>query len=84
MGRPLLPVDETKYSGRFAARMRKLREKTGMTGEQLAEAITNAGFYCQARTYYGWESAKRIPSIDSLPAIAEALGVTIRSLFPQK
>lgn len=84
MGRPLKAVDETTYSGRFAARMRKLREKTGLTGDQMAEAITNAGFNCTRRQYYQWESAKAEPPLDAMPVMASVYGVQPRSIFPQK
>lgn len=84
MGRPLKALDETTYSGRFAARMRMLREKTGLTGEQMAQAITDAGFNCTQRQYYLWESSNAEPPLNAVPAIAKAYGVQPRSLFPQK
>ena len=84
MARPAKPIDESTYGGRSAARLRALREKTGMTGYQVAEAISNEGFQCGERTYYGWESGRADPPIDSLPFIAETLGVSIRTLFPSE
>jgi transcriptional regulator with XRE-family HTH domain len=77
------PIDESTYSGRFAARLRMLREKTGMTGQEMADAITANGYETPLRTYYGWESRNRDAPLDSFPAIALALGVSIRSLLPQ-
>lgn len=86
MARPAKPIDESTYAGRFAARLRTLREKKGLTGEQMADAITQAvsetGYRCQARAYYAWESSANEPPFKVLPAIAKALGVSIRSLFP--
>ncbi len=56
-----------------------------MTGVEAAAAITQAGFTCKGRTYYGWESGKRQPPIDSLPAIARALGKSSpRTLLPKE
>ncbi|MDZ4847799.1 MAG: helix-turn-helix transcriptional regulator [Pirellulaceae bacterium] len=78
------PIDESTYSGRFAARLRMLREKTGMSGQQMAEAITDNGFNTPTRTYYGWESRGRDAPLDSYPAIAKAMGVSVRALIPAK
>lgn len=81
---PNQPEDST-YARRFAQRLREMRMKTGMTGVEAAAAITQAGFTCKGRTYYGWESGKRQPPIDSLPAIARALGKSSpRTLLPKE
>jgi transcriptional regulator with XRE-family HTH domain len=77
-------IDESSYGGRFAGNLRRLRIKAGMTGKELAAAITEEGFDTQWRTCYGWESGERSPPMDALPAIAAALGVSIRTLFPPK
>lgn len=82
MGRPPKPVDETTYAGRFAARLRTLREKAGMTGEEMANAITKAGFACSVRTYYDWESGRTQPMLNAIPSIALAFGCSVRSVFP--
>ena len=82
MGRPPKPVDETTYAGRFAARLRTLREKAGMTGEEMANAITKAGFACPERTYYRWESGRHAPPLNAMPSIAAAMAVSVRTLFP--
>jgi transcriptional regulator with XRE-family HTH domain len=78
------PIDESRYGGRFAANLRRLRIKAGLTGKQLSAAITAQGFQIEWRTLYGWEAGERTPPFDALPALAAALGVSIRSLFPIK
>ncbi len=83
MGRPAKPVDTTDFAGRFAARLRMLREDTGMSGTQMAEAVTALGFNCAERTYYSWERGRGFPPPNALPVIANILGVTIRTVFPQ-
>ncbi len=76
--------DQSTFVGRFAARLRLLREKTGMTGEQAADAITKAGFEVASRTYYGWESGGRQPPLSALPAIAAGLGQkSVRQVLPE-
>ncbi len=81
VGRPAKPVDESNYSGRFAARLRKLRETAGLTGEEMADAITKAGYECQTRNYYRMESGRE-PSLNVIPAIAKVLGIKPRTIFP--
>ena len=77
------PIDETNYSGRFAARLRMLREKTGMTGQEAAEAVKKCGYSASVRSFYSWENGERQPPLDAFPAIAGALGVKrIRDLLP--
>lgn len=77
--------DETTYAGRFAARLRVLREKRGLTGQDAAVAITEAGYSVAQRSYYAWEAAQNEPPLDALPAIAKALGLRgVRDLMPTK
>ena len=80
--RPPKLIDVSSYSGRFAERLRTLREKAKLTAEQAAEAVSEAGFAVAKRTYYGWEGGTRQPPFDALPAIAKALGQSIRSIMP--
>lgn len=73
-------VDETTYEGRFAARLRMLRGKAGLTVEELAEKLN-----VKPITVYGWESGKRSPHISNLPAIAELFGFKrVRDVLPEK
>ncbi|AMV32783.1 Helix-turn-helix domain protein [Pirellula sp. SH-Sr6A] len=82
MGRPAKEIDQSTYSGRFAVRLRTLREKAGLTIDDVAERITQTGYQCTSRTVYRWEDGSRFPSVDMLPEIAKALGESIRNLFP--
>jgi len=70
-------VDTSSYTGRFAVRLKQLREKAGLTVEQLAE---RSGI--PATTLYKWESSTRTPAIDRFPELAIALKVKIRNLLP--
>ena len=73
------PIDTSTYSGRFAARLKELREKAGLSVEQLAE---RSGI--PKRTLYNWESGIRQPLFKQLPQLAESLRVKIGKLFPEK
>jgi len=73
-------VDTSTYEGRFALRLKMLREKTGMTVDQLADA---SGI--SRTTLYNWESGLRTPLIDDvLLTLAEHLNVEVRTLLPKK
>ena len=71
--------DLTTYSGRFAARIRALRDKTGMSADEFAE---KHGF--NRATYYGWEVGKSFPHYDLLPKLAQAFGIPVRTLIPKE
>ena len=65
------PVDQSTYSGRFAARLRELREKAGLTGEEFSDAIRAEGYKLGSRTYYDWESGRTTPPLDVFPILAK-------------
>jgi len=71
--------DDKIYSGRFAARLRTLREKAGLTIEDL---VTATGI--PRGTLYNWEAGIRMPPIDTFPTLAKALGVKVRTLLPDE
>jgi len=77
--RPRKEVNLDTYSARFALRLKELREKAGLTVDQLAE---KSGI--PRRTLYSWESATKIPGIDRLPQLANALRIKISKLLPDK
>ncbi len=77
--RPRKPIDTSTYEGRFAARLKMLREKAGLSVDELAE---KSGI--PKRTLFNWESMERSPSINQFPQLSAALGVTIRTLMPPK
>ncbi len=71
--------DKTTYSGRFAIRLRALREKAGLTPEQVAEAVG-----VTKDTIYNWEASHTFPKPDQLPNMAATLGLkNVRTLFPE-
>lgn len=82
MGRNATGTPEQTYGERFAANLKRLRLRKKLTGKQAAQAITEAGYQCEWRTFYDWEAGNTFPSVNALPAISKALGVSIRSLFP--
>ena len=72
-------VDVSTFEGRFALRLRKLREKAGLTPEQAAEALG-----VSRATYFNWEAASNYPHIKQLAQIAEILNIRVRTLLPEK
>jgi transcriptional regulator with XRE-family HTH domain len=83
MGRPQKPVDDSNYLGRFAVRLRKLREKSGMTVEEYTAKVCENGYPIVPRTVYHWERARTTPPLEAIPAMAAALSIKIRTLFPE-
>ena len=73
------PVDTETYEGRFAVRLKQLREKKKLTVDELAEI---SGI--PKKSIYNWESTMRSPSIGNLPLLAKALGVKARTLLPDE
>ena len=71
------PVDTSTYTGRFAIRLKTLREKTGMSVDELAE---KSGI--PRTTLFNWESSISQPLIGQLPKLAEALKIKTRTLLP--
>ena len=71
--------DVSTYSGRFAVRLRTLREKKGLTVQEVADATGIA-----KKSLYDWEAGKPTFRLDAIPEIAEALGVKPRTLLPEK
>lgn len=61
-------LDLSIYQGRFAARLRELREKAGLSQVELAERL-NVPRSNIAR----WETAANIPALKLFPALANAL-----------
>jgi len=72
--------DTATYSGRFAVRLRTLREKAGLTPEEAAQAI-GVSFV----TLYDWEGGRKIPSLEKFPKIAEIYEIAkARYLLPNE
>jgi len=78
--RPRKEIDTSTYSGRFAARLRELRDKAGLTTRELAEKTG-----IPESTLKAWELENRQPTvIERLPELAEVLGTTPRNLLPKE
>ncbi len=70
--------DQTTYGGRFAARLRELRQAAGLT---QAEAAKRLGVPQHAISR--WETAVCSPSLKQLPAIAKVYGeIPAEKFFP--
>lgn len=77
--------DQSTYSGRFAARLRALREKAGLSVEGLGAKLGESGYSATSKTIYNWESGLREPPLDALPNLATCLGLkTVRAILPEK
>ena len=80
MARPRKEVDQSTYEGRFAARLKALRVKAGLSVQELAERMGVID-----KTIYHWESGLHHPSIPDLSKLVEALNLkSVRTLFPEK
>ena len=77
--RPRHTVDTSTYSGRFAERLRQLRDNAELTTRELAEKTG-----IPLSTIQSWDGGRKSPSIDNFPALAKALGVTVRNLMPKE
>jgi len=77
MARPLKQQNETTYSGRVGAIIRRRRLRKKLTVEQAAD---RAGM--PTSTWYHAEAGRHL-TLQRLPAIAEALGCKPRSLLPE-
>jgi transcriptional regulator with XRE-family HTH domain len=60
-------------------RLRELRDKTGMTMNELSEKTGTP-----IRTILNWETAERQPPVDAYPILAKAFGVSVRNLLPKE
>lgn len=78
MARRRKEVDDSTYAGRFAVRLRALREGKGLTVEELAEKTG-----IPIRTLYTWENCTRSPINEDLPKLAKVLGMKTRNLLPE-
>ena len=83
-GRPPREPNTELYSGRFAANLRRLREKAGLSVEEVVSALEAEGVSVIRQSWYRFEQGTRTPSLDNMPAIAKALGLkNTKELFPK-
>jgi transcriptional regulator with XRE-family HTH domain len=71
--------DTRMYVGRFAVRLRTLRERAGLSIEDM---VDKTGI--PAQTLYSWEQGKYTPPMETYPLLAETLGVKVRTLLPEE
>lgn len=74
--------DQSTYSGRFAARLRMLREKAGLSVQDVISGVNHGGFPLKQTAYYNWESGRNEPPLNAYPVVASVLKVKPRSLLP--
>jgi len=84
MAKPKKAANLETYSGRLAHRIRTLRERAGLDVERFSVTVTQAGYKVAVPTIYHWENGTNQPSLDALPYIAAALGVSVRTLLPKE
>lgn len=71
--------DLTTYAGRFAARLRELRQEAGLTQKEAGERLS-----LPQHVISRWETGEHSPSLKQFPAIAEAYGgVPAEKFFPK-
>ncbi len=70
--------DLSTYSGRFAARLRELREKAKLS---QAEAADRLGV--KQNTVSRWETGVATPSVDLYSQIATVYNVAVRNILPK-
>jgi ribosome-binding protein aMBF1 (putative translation factor) len=78
VGRARVEPDISTFSGRVAARIRALRDKHGVSVEELA---TRTGI--EVATLYRYENGHRKPDPDLYPSLAKAFGLSIAAFLPK-
>jgi transcriptional regulator with XRE-family HTH domain len=63
--------------------LRELRLRAGLTQARLGQQLPNSCEANHARRVSFWETGRGRPSLDVLPDLAKALGVTIDALFTE-
>lgn len=85
MGRRPKDADLTTYRGRFAARLRELRQRKFDTQGDFVDALNNAGLVSVTQgSVSGWERGDNAPDLETWPIVAATLGVTLRTLLPDR
>ncbi len=77
MPRPPKDLDQSTFIGQVGARIRARRVRRKLSVEEAAAAAGAA-----VPSWYHWECGTRL-RLESLPAIAAALGCQPRALLPQ-
>ena len=72
------PADTSTWEGRFGANLLRLMTRKHVTAQEMATAlgVTDGAVYL-------WQSGKRLPTLATLPKIAEVLSLSsAKSLIP--
>ncbi|MDR1958339.1 MAG: helix-turn-helix domain-containing protein [Planctomycetaceae bacterium] len=72
-------IDTSTYSGRFAVRLKELRESASLTRKELAERCD-----LPEKMVIELETAKREPNTTVLKRLAESLEVSVRDMIPER
>jgi len=70
MGPARKEPDLSTYSGRCGKRLRELRERAGLSVQEVAAALG-----VSYRAVYHWEAGKADPKLDYLPKLAKLFGI---------
>ncbi|MFH5806432.1 hypothetical protein [Alienimonas sp. DA493] len=81
-GRPPKPVDQSTYSGRFAARLRELRERRELSVADLRDHLEDGGVKVVEETIRSWERNASTPPLDVFPVLARILYIKIGDMMP--
>lgn len=80
MGPARKEPDLDLYSGRCAVRLRKLRERTGLSADEVAKIMG-----VNKSSVYHWETGHAFPKVEQLPLLAKTLNCkSPRYLFAEK
>ena len=78
--RPRKTIDTSTYEGRFAVRLKELREKAKLTAQEAAELLG-----ITEKTVFHWEASRSSPHVSEFPKIATAYRLKkIKDLFPNE
>ncbi len=77
--------DVSTYSGRVAQRLRKLRDRAGLSVQEVLERMERHGYHLSVQGYYKWENGRAKVDLDAVPALAKALRLkSLKDLFPAR
>lgn len=74
-------LDLTTYRGRFAHRLRQLRGDRDVAA--VLKSLDKSRHGIGRATYYNWEAGATDPPLNTIPALAKALGCKVSDLFPE-
>lgn len=77
-------IDESTYSGRVAARIRKLVDEKAVPINAIVDALIKDGHKASARTVFAYLNHTRTIHPDIYPVFARVLKVKLPELLPTK